>query len=199
MLRTLWVKRENHVDRNAPLRLPPYEPSLSVQGRQRASRRAVKGAGDVAEAEARAQRGAAQLVAWENAHVGPSLLDDARVGTGRRIHLVDPTHGEVPLETGTSEGSGVVRNDNGSRSRGDKLATLRTVLDHAGLITQVGLCPLPVHDLPVCRRCVETAPVVRAGDVFWEDRGGVEGDPLTFLKPQRRVDVMVPLTSTMLS
>src|SRR4029450_13261888 len=36
-----------------------------------------------------------------------------------------------PLETGTYECSGVVKNDDGTRSRGYKLATLRTLLDRA--------------------------------------------------------------------
>ena len=44
VLRKLLVKLEHHVDLNAPLRLPPYEPSVAVKVRQRASRRAVKGA-----------------------------------------------------------------------------------------------------------------------------------------------------------
>ena len=199
VLRKLLVKLENHVDLNAPLRLPPYEPSLSVKVRKRASRRAVKGAVDVAEAEARAQRVAAKLMDWYNDHVGPSLLAYARVGPGRRIHIVDTTHVEVPLETGTYECSGVVKNDDGSRSRGYKLATLRTLLDHAGLITQVGLCPIQVHDLPLCRLFFETAPVLRTGDLLLEDRGFVDGETLTFLKQQRHVDVIVPLKSTMLS
>src|SRR5574341_1046251 len=115
VLRKLLVKLENHVDLNVPLRLPPYEPSLSVKVRKRASRRAVKGVFDVAKAEARAQHVATQLVAWYNDHVGPSLLEYACVGPGRRIHIVDTTHMEVPLETGTYECSGVVKNDDGSR------------------------------------------------------------------------------------
>lgn len=106
---------------------------------------------------------------------------------------------EVPLETGTYECSGVVKNDDGSRSRGYTWATLRTLWDHAGLITQVGLCPIHVHDLPVCRLLFETAPVLRAGDVLLEDRGFIDGDTLTFLKQQRHVDVRVPVKSTMLS
>jgi len=199
VLRKLLVKLENHVDPEAPLRLPPYEPSVSVKVRKRASRRAVKGACDVVEAEARAQRVGAELVDWYNDHVGPSLLEYARVGTGRRIHIVDTTHVEVPLETGTYECSGVVKNDDGSRSRGYKLATLRTLLDDAGLITQVGLCPIQVHDLPVCRLFFETAPVLRPGDLLLEDRGFVDGATLTFLKQQRHVDVIVPLKSTMVS
>src|SRR4029434_8164212 len=140
VLRKLLVKLENHVDPKAPLRVPPSEPSVSVKVRKRASRRAVKGGGDMAEAEARAQRVAATLMEWYNDTVGPSLLAYARVGKGRRIHIVDTTHVEAPLETGTYECSGVVKNDDGSRARGYKLATLRTLLDHAGLITQVGLC-----------------------------------------------------------
>jgi len=76
---------------------------------------------------------------------------------------------------------------------------LRTLLDDAGLITQVGLCPIQVHDLPVCRLFFETAPVLRPGDLLLEDRGFVDGATLTFLKQQRHVDVIVPLKSTMLS
>src|SRR5712691_6248722 len=199
VLRKLLVKLEKHVDLNAPLRMPPFESSQAVKVRQRASRRAVKGAVDEVEAAARAQRVAAKLMEWYNDTVGPSLLAYARVGSGRRIHIVDTTHVEVPLETGTYECSGVVKNDDGSRSRGYKLATLRTLLDHAGLITQVGLAPIQMHDLPLCRLLFETAPVLRAGDLVLEDRGFVDGAPLTFLKQQRNVDVIVPLKEKMLS
>jgi hypothetical protein len=132
----------------------------------------------VAEAEARAHRVAATLIEWYNDKVGPSLLAYARVGPGRRLHIVDTTHVEVPLETGTYECSGVVTNDDGSRSRGDTLATLRTLLDHAGLLTQVGLAPIHVHDLPLCRLFFETAPVWRKGDVVLEDRGFIDGATL---------------------
>jgi hypothetical protein len=45
----------------------------------------------------------------------------------------------------------------------------------------------------------ETAPVLRAGDLVWEDRGFVDGKTLTFLKQPRHVEVIVPLKSTMLS
>ena len=62
MLRKLLVKLENYVDLNDPLRVPPYEPSLSVKVRKRASRRAVKGDVDAAKAAARAQRVATKLV-----------------------------------------------------------------------------------------------------------------------------------------
>jgi hypothetical protein len=199
VLRKLLVKMEKQVDPKEPVRLAPYEPSVAVKVRKRASRRAVKAPFDAAEAEARAQRVAAHMVHWYNDSVGPLLLDYARVGKGRRIHILDTTRLEVPLETGTYECSGVVKNDDGTRSRGYKLATLRTLLDHAGLITQVGLSPVQVHDLPVCRLFLETAPVLRAGDLLLEDRGFVDGDTVTFLKQQRHVDVIVPLKAHMVS
>jgi hypothetical protein len=199
VLRKLLVKLENQVDLNVPLRVPPSAPNVAVKVRKRASRRAVKGAVDVAEVEARAQRVAAKLVAWYNDHVGPSLLEYASLGTGRRIHIVDTTHVEVPLETGTYECNGVVKNDDGRRSRGYKLLTLRTLLDHAGLMTQMGVAPIQVHDAPLCRLLFETAPVLRAGDVVLEDRGFIDGETITFLKQQRHVDVIVPLKANMLS
>ena len=199
VLRKLLVKLENHVDLKAPVRLPAFAPSQSVKVRQRASRRAVKGTVNAVEAEARAQRAAAKMIDWYNDHVGPSLLQYARLGKGRRIHIVDTTPVEVCLEAGTYELSGVVKNDDGSRSRGYKLATLRTLLDHAGLISQVGLCPIQVHDLPLCRLFFETASVLRQGDLLLEDRGFLDGETITFLKQQRHIDVIVPLKSTMLS
>jgi hypothetical protein len=148
VLRKLLGKLETHVALDEPVRWPPVEPSPPVKIRQRASRRAVKGAFDEVEAEARAQRVSTQLLGWYHDHVGPSLWHDARVGKGRRIHIVDTTQVEVCRETGTYELSGVVKQDDGSRSRGYNWATLRTLLDHAGLITQVGLCPIQGHDLP---------------------------------------------------
>jgi hypothetical protein len=106
---------------------------------------------------------------------------------------VDTTHVAVPRETGTDERSGVVNKDDGSRSRGNKGATWRTWVAHAGLITPVGLCPLQGHDLPCGRLCCETTPVWRAGAVFGEDQGLVDGATLTVLQPQRSVAGLVPL------
>ena len=52
-----------------------------------------------------------------------SLLAYAQVGAGRRLHIVDCTKVEVPLDSGHYECSGVVKNDGGSLARGYKLAT----------------------------------------------------------------------------
>ena len=95
------------------------------------------------------------------------------------MHILDTTHVEVPLETGTYECSGVVKNEDGTLARGDKLATLRTLLDSAGLRTQVALSAIQVHDMALCRPLLEEAPVLRAGDLLLEDRGFIDGATLS--------------------
>ena len=199
VVRKLLVKMEQQVDLSQPVQRPSKEPSVAVKVRERASRRAVKQAVDEAEAEARALKVAEQLVGWYNQHVGVSMLKYARLGRGRRIHILDTTHVEVPLATGTYECDGVVKNDDGTYSRGYKLATLRTLLDSAGLLTQVALSAIQVHDVALCRPLLEKAPVLRAGDLLLEDRGFLDGATLSELKGKRQVDVIMPLKANMLA
>lgn len=199
VVRKLLVQMEQQADLSQPARRSPQEPSVAVKVRERASRRAVKQTVDAAEATARAQQVAEQLVGWYNQHVGVSMLKYARLGQGRRIHILDTTHVEVALETGTYECSGVVKNEDGTLSRGYKLATLRTLLDSAGLLTHVALSAIQVHDMALCRPLLEEAPVLRAGDMLLEDRGFIDGATLSDLKRQRRVDVIIPLKANMLA
>jgi Transposase DDE domain len=199
VVRKLLVQMEQQADLSQPVRRLPQEPSVAVKVRERASRRAVKHAVDEAEAEAQAHQVATQLVGWYNQHVGVSMLKYARLGRGRRLHILDTTHVAVALETGTYECSGVVKNDDGTRSRGYKLATLRTLLDSAGLLTQVAMSAIQVHDMALCRPLLEEAPVLRAGDLLLDDRGFLDGATLSHLKRQRQVDVILPLQANMLA
>ena len=199
VVRKLLVQMEQEVDLSQPVVSPAKEPSVVVKVRARASRRAVKQAVDAAEAEARALKVAEQLVAWYNQHVGVSMLHYARLGRGRRLHILDTTRVEVPLETGTYECSGVVKNEDGTYARGYKLATLRTLLDSGGLLSQVALSPIQVHDVALCRPLVEQTPVLRAGDLLLEDRGFLDGATLSHMKRTRRVDVITPLKANMLA
>jgi Transposase DDE domain len=199
VVRKLLVKMETQADLSQPARLPPPEASVRVKVRERASRRAVKQAVDTAEAEARAHKVAEQLVDWYNQHVGLSMVQYARLGKGRRIHILDTTHIEVPLETGTYECSGVVKNDDGTYARGYKLATVRTLLDNAGVLSQVALAAIQVHDVALCRPLLEATPVLRAGDLLLEDRGFIDGATVSDLKRRRQVDVIIPLKANMLA
>jgi hypothetical protein len=199
VVRKLLVQMEQQADLSQPVPRPPPEPSMAVKVRERASRRAVKQAVDAAEAEARAHQVAARLGGWYNQQVGGSMLQYARLGKGRRLHILDTTHVEVALETGPYECSGVVKNEDGTLSRGYKLATLRTLLDSAGLLTQVALAAIHEHDLALCRPLLAEASVLRAGDLLLEDRGFLDGATVSDLKCTRRVDVIIPLKANMLA
>ena len=105
VLRKLLVQLENHVDLDVPLRLPPCEPSLAVKVRQRASRRAVKGPVNAlrqrrVRSESRDADGVGQRPRWAVA------FGVCRRCTGRRIPIVDTTHVEVALESGTYSAAG---------------------------------------------------------------------------------------------
>jgi hypothetical protein len=167
--------------------------------RQRGSRRAAKGAVDACDAQARGRRVAEQLLEWSTHGVGPSLVAYAQRGDGRRRHIVDCPKVEVPLDSGHYECSGLVKNDDGSLARGSKLATLRTLLDTAGVCTQAAVAPIQDHDLAVCRPVLTTAPALRAGDLLWEANGCMDGDLIAVLKHQRQGDVIVPLRSHMIA
>jgi len=79
------------------------------------------------------------------------------------------------------------------------MTTLRTLLDSAGLLSQVALSAIQVHDVALCRPLLEQTPVLRAGDLLLEDRGFIDGATLTHLKRKRRVDVIMPLKANMLA
>jgi hypothetical protein len=93
----------------------------------------------------------------------------------------------------------VVKNEDGTLSRGYKLATLRTLLASAGLLTQVALAAIQMHDRALCRPLLEAAPGLRAGAVLLEDRGFLDGATFSDLKHKRRVDVIIPLKANMLA
>ena len=93
----------------------------------------------------------------------------------------------------------MVKNEDGTRSRGYKLATLRTLLDRTGLLRQMAMSAIQGHALALCRPLLAEAPVLRAGDVLLEERGFLDGATLSTLKRQRQVDVIIPLTANMLA
>jgi len=93
----------------------------------------------------------------------------------------------------------VVKNEDGTLSRGYKLATLRTRLDSAGRLTPVALSALQMPEMALCRPLLEKAPVLRAGDLRLADRGCIDGTTLSSWKRQRQVDVIMPLKANMLA
>jgi hypothetical protein len=82
---------------------------------------------------------------------------------------------------------------------GYQLATLRMLLDSAGLLTQVALSAIQGHAMAVCRPLLTQAPGLRAGDLLLAERGVIDGATLSALKRPRKVDVILPLKANMLA
>ena len=95
VVRKLLVQMARQADLSQPVRRLPQEPRVAVTVRERASRRAVTQAVDEAEAEAQAPQVATPLVGWDNQPGGGSMLPSARLGRGRRRHILETTHVEV--------------------------------------------------------------------------------------------------------
>jgi hypothetical protein len=200
VLRKLLGKLEGKAKVSDEDRAAAVQGGAVVEVRQRASRRAVKQPGlDQLKAAAGSHAAARQLLDWYNETVGPGLLEYAQPGEGRRLHILDTTWVEVALSTGTYECSGVVADDDGQLWRGYKLATLRTLLDTAGIITAVAVGPIQRHDSLLCAPLLSHHRVLRAGDLLMMDRGLLDGWTITDLKRRRAVDVIIPLRSDMLS
>jgi hypothetical protein len=89
--------------------------------------------------------------------------------------------------------------EDGTLSRGDKLAPVRTLLASAGWLTPVALAALQVHALALCRPVRAEALVVRAGDLLLEARGWLDGAPGAHRKRQRQGDVILPLKAKRLA
>jgi len=199
VVRKLLVQMEEKVELKAQELQPIKEEVVKVKVRERLSRREVKEEVNKMEAQARGQGVGRELVEWYNLSVGLSMLEYAELGKGRRIHILDATKIEVLLEAGNYECSGVVRNDDGTLSRGYKLGTLRTLLDKAGIFSQVALASIEVHDLELCRAILQSSKAIREGDLILEDRGFLDGPMISYLKKERKVDLIVPLKSNMLA
>jgi hypothetical protein len=199
VLRQLLVQMEQHITRSTDALAGEVVDTRVGRVRERGSRRAVKGQVDGREAQARGRGVGEQLTEWYTQCVGASLLAYAQVGAGRRLHIVDCTKVEVPRDSGHDECSGGVKNDDGSLARGYKLATIRTLLDTAGVFTQAAVAPIQVHEVEVCRSMLLTSPALRVGDLLLEDNGLMDGALISALKRTRQVDVIVPLRSTMVA
>lgn len=201
VLRKLLGKAEKQA------KLTPEDQALATNGgaevkvRKRVSRRVAKVPElDEADAAARSAAVGRSLLDWYNRIVGPSLLEYAQAGVGRRIHILDATKIVVELERGTYECSGVVKDESdGQLKRGYKLATIRTLLETAGIITQVTVGQIQTHDCKLCEAMLKNCTAFRAGDLLLEDRGFLDGAMISYLKREMGVDVIVPLRHGMLS
>lgn len=118
------------------------------------------------------------------------------------IHILDCTDLEVNFKNRNYECSGIAyskRDINGEpvRARGYKLATLRGIVKDSGIIEEIRLGALNVHDLKLSKEMLITSSVFKSGDILINDRGFLSRDLINFLKVIRNVDTYVPLRKNM--
>lgn len=134
------------------------------------------------------------LIDWYNGQVG--TLFCAVIGVQPTLHILDCTDLLVPLKSEKYEGSGVTTK-NEVAERGYKLGTLRSLLDTGAVITGIAWGAIQEHDLPVTSSLIRSSPHLHEGDMLLEDRGFVDGETITYLKLERKVDVTTGLKSDM--
>ncbi|MHA2313658.1 MAG: transposase [Candidatus Thorarchaeota archaeon] len=144
-----------------------------------------------------------ELVDWYNQSVGKAYLRQANYEP--TLHILDCTELEVNLENENYEGSGIVRRKKKRKDgkqeeevkRGYKLGSLRSLLDDGGIITAIAFGSINIHDLTLCRDLLMTTPHLKPGDMLIVDRAYIDGETISRLKKERKVDVTIPLRSDM--
>ena len=116
---------------------------------------------------------------------------------GKVVHAFDGTKLPVCFENDRYEGSGILKEDDGTLVRGYKAGLLKSYLDEADVLTGVELGPIQRHDLVLAKRLLLSTPVLKPGDTLIYDRGLIDTTLLNALKKKRQVDVIVPIRSNM--
>ncbi|GHT62371.1 hypothetical protein FACS1894109_21210 [Spirochaetia bacterium] len=135
-----------------------------------------------------------EFVKGYNECVQRCLLPKAEINCG--IHLLDCTKIAVNFKNGNYEGSGVVKDDEGTK-RGYKLSTLRGIAGDGGVIEEIRFGSIKEHDLSLSRDMILTSAVLKPGDILINDRGFLSREVMNKLKMERGVDTYVPLKKNM--
>jgi Transposase DDE domain len=113
------------------------------------------------------------------------------------LHILDCVKLDVLLENDNYENSAVAKEPGGTLRRGYKMATLRGILPDAGIVEEVQIGPMKVHDLELSREMIKNSPALKEGDSLICDRGFVSRELINHLKTERKVDIYMPVKANM--
>lgn len=118
------------------------------------------------------------------------------------IHILDCTDIEVNYFNSNYEGAGIGyskrhSSDMKEKGRGYKLSTLRGIVNDCGVIEEIRLGALNVHDLKLSEEMIRTTSVLKSGDILINDRGFLSRELVNYLKIEKGVDTYVPLRNGM--
>lgn len=141
-----------------------------------------------------------ELIDGYNSMVQNQILP--KLNLEANIHILDCTDLEVNYFNSNYEGSGISKSKRSrtglsERARGYKLATIRGIIQDSGVIEEIRLEALNVHDLTLSENMVQTTKVLKPGDILINDRGFLSRKLINYLKLIKQVDTYVPLRQSM--
>lgn len=114
------------------------------------------------------------------------------------IHILDCTKIEVNIENSNYEKAEVVKEEDGTKIRGYKIATLRGLLDYSGIIEEMDFAKsIKEHDLSASENIILNSKHLKPGDILINDRGYISRKNINILKKNKNVDVFIPLKTSM--
>jgi Transposase DDE domain len=122
-----------------------------------------------------------------------------RANSPGRTHqyILDGMRIEVPAHLAKKyQNCGCVENEDRTYSYGYKAVWLQEIIDHKGVIVSLKIVPIQVHDLEAARGLVDQFPF-EEGATLIADRGFIDGEWITHLKKDRKVDLFIPLRRNM--
>ncbi len=135
------------------------------------------------------------LVEWFNQAWLPIWRSQAPGRSGQ--YILDGTRIEIPAHLANKfQGAGCVQNKDGTYSYGYKAVWLQEIIDHKGVIVSLKIVPIQVHDLEAARGLID-AFAFEAGSTLIADRGFIDGEWITHLKRDRKLDLFIPLKRNM--
>ena len=134
-----------------------------------------------------------ELVEWYNslAHVYYKKLRYTPT-----VHVLDCTKLDIASKNTNYENANWTSEKENNPMFGYKLATLRGVLDNAGVIEEIALGGIKESDIKLGSFILESK-YLKPGDILVEDKGFLDGETISKLKLEKSVDVFIPAKKNM--
>ena len=134
-----------------------------------------------------------KLLDWFNNDWNQLMKSNAPGRT--RQYIIDGTEIIVPSHLYEHfEGAGLVKNKDGEITCGYKVVWIQEIIDRKCVIRSMKFAPIQTHDLVIGKELVAEFNF-EEGALILMDRGFLDGEWITHLKIERKIDICMPLRS----
>ena len=134
-----------------------------------------------------------KILSWFNNDWNQIMKSNAPGRT--RQYIIDGTEIIVPRHLYESfEGAGLVKDSNDEISCGYKIVWIQEIIDRKGVIRSMKFAPIQTHDLIIGKELIAEFDF-EEGALLLMDRGFLDGEWITHLKIERKIDICMPLRS----